>query len=179
MSLDIIVRVWSECFYQLHLRHEIEPTLCYVESDYRSRLLATDPLSGNNIELDVSLAHPWALDVVSKAAKEEGAAGLKRESLKESLYASRDRPASLNTTSFVPLVFEHFGRWGLEAQKFLNHLAMISKTFDMTDCSLDTFKSLWRTRFSVALQKCNAKVIIQKMTHISYSKNSCSLPFSV
>jgi hypothetical protein len=61
----------------MSVRYKIEPSLCYVESHCRPDLLVVDPLSGNNIKLEISLAHSWALDVASKATKEDGEACIK------------------------------------------------------------------------------------------------------
>ena len=66
---------------------------------------------------------------------------------------------------FVPLVFEHFGNWGNEADKFLNDLS--KKSVDAEGRSNEhEFRNRWRRQFSVLLQKCNRSVIL-KVTRLS------------
>ena len=69
--------------------------------------------------------------------------------------------------------WEHFSWWGSDAQRLLNHLATISKLVNMTDNNLDTFKCFWRTHISVALQQCNARVLMQKMTRTEHYISAC------
>ena len=77
-----IVSAWSNCLSQLNLSHKLEPQYRYVK---RSDILIYDPDSGADIELDVSLAHPWCLDSV-KAACREGLEAMKREEKKGGKY---------------------------------------------------------------------------------------------
>ena len=67
---------------------------------------------------------------------------------------------------FVPLVFEHFGKWGNEADKFSNDLS--KKSVD-TEGRLNEhrFRNRWRRHFSILLQKCNSLVILKKVTRLS------------
>ena len=74
-----IVSAWSNCLSQLNLLHKLEPQYRYVNSDKRSDIFILDPNSGADIELDVSLAHPWCLDSVKAASREEGVAGRRRK----------------------------------------------------------------------------------------------------
>ena len=73
-----IVSAWSNCLSQHNLPHKLEPQYRYVNNDKRSDILVFDPDSGANIELDVSLAHPWCLDSVKVASREEGEAAMRR-----------------------------------------------------------------------------------------------------
>ena len=79
-----IVGVWSECLSHLHIMYKKEPKHRYSDSDDRPDIFAVDPETSNDIELDVSMAHPWVLDVVNKAAVEDGTAALPQEELKKS-----------------------------------------------------------------------------------------------
>ena len=67
----------------------------------------------------MSLAHPWCLD---SASREEGVAAMKREEKKEAKYNSKLLPRG-SCPLVIPLVFEHFGRWGKQAVRYLNKLA--------------------------------------------------------
>ena len=147
-----IVGVWSQCLSHLHIVHK-EPKHRYSDSDDRPDMFAVDPETSNDIELSVSMAHPWALDVVNmnKAAVEDGAAALHQEELRKTfLHRAKSLPGGA-TLNFVPLIMEHFGRWGLEA--LLSQLSLIDKLTNLSDNSPDNFKSYCRTRFSVVLQQ--------------------------
>ena len=88
-------------------------------------MYVVDPDSSKEVELDISLAHPWALDALPKAALEDGTAATRREMLQNDKYVKKVRPGG-TTLNFIPLVMEHFGRWRQEAQKYLNQLSTIA-----------------------------------------------------
>ena len=111
-----IVSAWSNCLSQLNLSHKLEPQYRYVNSDKRSDIIVYDPDSGADIELDVSLAHPWCLDSVKAASREEGVAAMKREEKKEEKYNFELLPER-SCPLVIPLVFQHFGRWGEQGGK--------------------------------------------------------------
>ena len=111
-----IVSTWSNCLSQLNLSHKLEPQYRYVNSDKRSDILVYDPDLGADIELDVSLAHPWCLVSVKAASREEGVGAMKREEKKEAKYNSELLPEG-SCPLVIPLVFKHFGRWGEQAGK--------------------------------------------------------------
>ena len=127
-----------------------------------------DPDSGKEVELAISVAHPWALDALPKAALEDGTAATRREMLKMT-YAKKARPCG-TTLNFIPLVMEHFGQWRQEAQEYLNQLS--STATETTECGQNEFNNYWRTRFSIAMQQCNARVLLQKMSRVQYSGDS-------
>ena len=66
----------------------------------------------------------------------------------------------------VPLVIEHFGRWGTKAEKFLQHLSQQSANLE-GNFNVSMFMSYCRKRFSTILQRCNAKVILRKFSKLS------------
>ena len=157
-----IVGLWSECLSHLHIVHKKEPKHHHSDSDDRSDIFAVDLETSNDIELDVSMAHPWALDVVNKAAVEDGAAALCRKELKKSIYRAKSLPGGA-TLNFVPLVLWPFRFRG---KQLLSQLSLIDKLTNLSDNSPDNFKSYWGTRFSAALQQCNAKALIQKISRV-------------
>ena len=61
----------------------------------------------------------------------------------------------------TPLVMEHFGRWGEEEKKFLQKISKHSLD-KIGRPNAPEFIDYWRKRFSVQLQKCNAKVLLKK-----------------
>ena len=65
--------------------------------DSRPDIYVVDPDSGKEVELDIPLAHPWALDTLPKAALEDGTAATRREMLKNDKYAKK---AHWNYTEF-------------------------------------------------------------------------------
>ena len=71
---------------------------------------------------------------------------------------------------FVPLVMEHFGRWGDEATKYLQELSQRS-TDDAGNHNSKAFMCYWRKRFSTTLQKCNAKTICKKILTLTSNDN--------
>ena len=80
-----MVTAWSECLNQAALTHAIEPRYCYSSSQARPDIAiynATD----FNVELDISLAHPWCPDVLPAAALNQGSTTAKREEKKIEKY---------------------------------------------------------------------------------------------
>ena len=65
---NTIVGVWSECLSQLHINHKKEPRERYCDYEDRPGIAIMDPVTGTDAELDVSLAHPWCADILSRAA---------------------------------------------------------------------------------------------------------------
>ena len=84
----------------------------------------------------MSLAHPWCVDILSKATREDEAAAARREEKKVEKYQSKVLPGGLRL-NFVPLVMEHFGRWGNEAQTFLSHLSQLCKNINLDNSPQD------------------------------------------
>ena len=78
---NTIVGVWSECLSQLHVNHKKETRERYCDCEDRPDIAIMDPVTGTDVELDVSLAHPWCADILSRAARsrEDGAAAVRRE----------------------------------------------------------------------------------------------------
>ena len=136
-----------------------------------------DPVTRTDVELDVSLAHPWCADILSRAAQEDGAAAVRREERRVEKYQLKVLPGGL-CLNFVSLVMEHFGRWGRQAQSFLSRLSQLSKSINLGNSDQD-FKCYWTRRFAVALQRCNAKVLIQKMNRSRSKENDISDIYSV
>ena len=66
----------------------------------------------------------------------------------------------------VPLVF---GFWGQEADNFLNSLLKKSKDSESRSTEAD-FRTRWRRQISVIIQRCNARVILQKISRLHVGK---------
>ena len=62
----------------------------------------------------------------------------------------------------VPLVLEQFGHWGQQAEKYLHQLSLRS-TDECGNNNSSQFKTYWRERLSVQLQRCNSRVIYRKV----------------
>ena len=81
-----------------------------------------------------------------------------REEKKTNKYTGEILPGG-TSSKCIPLVFEHFGRWGLQADAFLHTLSKQCSRFEEDPFrSAKQFKTFWRKRFSLILQRCNAKV---------------------
>ena len=147
--------VWSECSSDVHIPHQKEPRHQYTNSDNRPDITLFDSETGQNLDVDVSLAHPWSQDILKRASREEK---------KMNKYAGQFLPCG---SKCVPLVFEHFGRWGLQADTFLCHLSKIlqQNLFAMTNNSRH-----FGERFSTTLQRCNARVVLKKLSRLSDTK---------
>ena len=68
-----------------------------------------NPQSGTDVELDISLTHPWNGDILSLTSKEDGAAAAQREQQKVTKYGHQFDILG-NSSTCTPVVFEHFGR---------------------------------------------------------------------
>ena len=100
--------------------------------------------TGSSYELDFAMAHPWCPGVLSRAANEDGAAVLRAEKRKHSKYSTEILPEGY-ISECIPLVFEHFGRWGWEAQKFFVNISKSSVDEDAWKAQLHRIQDLLET----------------------------------
>ena len=159
-----MVSAWSDCLSQLYLPHNIKPKDRYTTSQGRPDIYVADSHSGLSLELDIALSHPLCMDVLSRAAWLDRAAASRREELKHKKYAAQELSGGF-LPSAIPLVFEHYGRWGEEAQKYLRSLSVLSRDEDGRN-NASQFTTYWRQRFSIQLQYCNANVLARKMSRL-------------
>ena len=157
-----IVSVWSDC---LKIHHKKEPRNRFTNTDDRPDITCFNCGSGSSVELDVAMAHPWSSDIFPTSAITDGAAARRREKRKEDKYQHERLPAG-DFLSFVPLVFEHFGRWGEKAEGFLKELSKESTDEDGHRNTCE-FVGYWRKRLSLQIQKCNAGVILKKLSSLT------------
>ena len=94
----------------------------YRDNEKRPDIVVFDSSSGHNVDLDVSLVHPWRCDYVKNAASDPGYAAKKREQQKDDKYQHELHLTNAAST-FVPLVMECFGRWGERAEEYLKDLS--------------------------------------------------------
>ena len=116
------------------------------------------------MELDVALAHPWAKDILLRAATTGGSAILRREQIKENKSREERLPGGYSP-SVVPLVFKHFGQWGV-TMDYLKVLSTLLRD-EHRRSNISAFTTHWRRCFSIQLQCCNASVIAMKLFHIT------------
>lgn len=64
-----ITSMWSDCLKHLQMTHHKEPKGRYNSGDDIRDIVVFEAGSGCEIELDVSMAHPWHGEIISKAAK--------------------------------------------------------------------------------------------------------------
>ena len=169
-SHNYVVLCWSECMSSLQCQHQIEPKDRYTTSNNRADIVVFDSTCGGNVELDVALAHPWSQDILRSAATTDGAAARRREDIKHNKYSQEQLPGGY-TPTLIPLVFEHFGGWGEEASTFLDKLSKLYRDEEGRNNPSD-FKTHWRRRLSVQLQRCNASVLARKMIRVTYGQNT-------
>ena len=160
-----IVSVWSDCLKSLKIHHKKEPHNRFTNTDDRPDITCFNCGSGSSVELDVAMAHPWSSDIFPTSAITDGAAARRREKRKEDKYQHERLPAG-DFLSFVPLVFEHFGRWGEKAEGFLKELSKESTDEDGHRNTCE-FVGYWRKRLSLQIQKCNAGVILKKLSSLT------------
>ena len=96
---------------------------------------------------------------MKRASRIDGFAASAREDKKKAKYSEHQLPGG-SESKCVPLVLEHFGHWGEEALRFLNQ-------FSRKNQNVVQFKSHWRKRLSIILQKCNARVLLKKLSRLS------------
>ncbi|XP_062499045.1 uncharacterized protein LOC134176390 [Corticium candelabrum] len=173
---DFIVSAWCRCLNSADVLHKKEVRNLYVDSLGRPDIVTFDSGSLTNAEIDVSLAHPYNKEVVSSSAKVTGHASLVREQHKKEKYKQFHHPGG-QRPDVIPLVHEHFGRWGKEAINFLKSLGDRSKD-EYGQYNKKDFMSVSRRRISVALQKGNAKVILRKLDRLNYAFSSLDLAFT-
>ena len=174
-SHDKIVSTWSDCLNHIRLPHKVEPRQQYCSSEARPDIAISSYEEDFDFDLDISLAHPWRADILSYASWEDGVAALKREEKKIEKYQQEARPGG-SAPNLIPLVFEHFGRWGSEAEKFLNKLSKRSRN-EEGKLNASEFKTYWRRLFSITLQRCNSNVLQEKLNRLkvdSYPSNGVS-----
>ena len=111
-------------------------------------------------KLDIALAPSWSSDTFPKSAEIDGAAAKRLEERKHSRYKKERLPGG-TSVSLIPLVLEHYGRWGEEEWRFLQKLAEQSSD-EFGRPNPPEFLDFWRKRFAVQLQRCNASVIRRK-----------------
>ena len=67
-----------------------------------------DSGSGANVQLCMSLAHPWASDCLLKSSTEAGYGAERREEKKDAKYGNKLYLGAM-TPAFIPLAMKHFG----------------------------------------------------------------------
>ena len=114
-----MVTAWFERLNQVALTHAIEPCDCYSSSQPRPDIAiynATD----FNVEIDISLEHPWCSDVLPAAALNQGSTDAQREEKEIEKYHEEEHASTISS----PLDYNHFGHWGNEGQRFLHQLSL-------------------------------------------------------
>ena len=81
-SHNSVLNGWSECLSDFHLPNQTEPRHQYINTEDRPDSTMFDPNTGQNSNLDVSLAHPWSQDIIRRTSKENGHAIATRKETK-------------------------------------------------------------------------------------------------
>ena len=117
----------------------------------------------------MALGHPWSQDILQRAATMDGAAARRKEDVKHSKYG-KEQLAGGYASALIPLGFEHFSGWGKEASTFLKQVSKLYR-YEGRNNSSD-YKTHWRRRLSVQLQRCNASVLTRKMIRVTYGQQT-------
>ena len=170
---DSVVAGWCECLKEVGLHHRKEVRDRYTNNSNRPDIVVFDAGDGSNIDLDISLSHPWSCEAFPRSSSESGCAASRREEKKKVKYLKDLLPGG-STPNFAPLVFEHFGHWGNTATDYLNTLSLRSRDSD-GKCNKAEFRSYWRKKLSVILQRCNAKVLLKKIDRLHLQSSSADI----
>ena len=76
----------------LHIPHEKEPRNLYINTDDRPDITFFDAESEQNLDVDISLAHPWSQSVLKRSSREDGIAARTREEKKTNKYTGEILP---------------------------------------------------------------------------------------
>ena len=156
--------VWSECLKHLNKKLIQEPRNRYCNSDDRPNIAVFDISTGSSYEKDLLWPTHGAL-----MCSQELPMRMVQQHSEQRRGSTQSIPGGY-ISECIPLVFEHFGRWGWEAQKFFINISKSSVDEDGKHNSTE-FKT-WRRRLSIELQRCNAQVIIRKLSRANQSRDS-------
>ena len=91
-SHNCIVDGWTECLSDLHIPYQVEPRHHYTNTDNRPDITIFGIETGQTLDLDISLAHPWSVDNVKRASRIDGFAASTREDKKKAKYSEHQLP---------------------------------------------------------------------------------------
>ena len=118
------------------------------------------------VVMDISITHPCAASFLTDAAAAEGAAARQREQKKMAKYGQAADAAGFR---MVPAVFETFGTAGplfkayfKEVTKPKQNRRSLGDEEGGESWAANTFAAFWQQRISVALQRGNSDVIVQR-----------------
>ena len=92
-----VLHGWSECMSDLHIPHEKEPRNLYVNTEDRPDITFFDAESGQNLDVDISLAHPWSQGILKRSSREDGFAACTREEKKINKYTGEILPGGTSS----------------------------------------------------------------------------------
>ena len=69
---NTILSCWGDWLDELQICHHREPRNRYAETEDRPDIVFFDLESGHDVDLDISLAHPWSLDTIRQAGERNG-----------------------------------------------------------------------------------------------------------
>ena len=96
---DSMMSEWSKCLSSVHLPHKCEPRDRYTHSNNRPDILVYDSETESNVELDMALAHPWASDILPRAATTGGSTAMRREQSRKTSTPRNDYPVDTHQQS--------------------------------------------------------------------------------
>ena len=143
----------------LHIPYQVEPRHHYTNTDNRPDITIFDIETGQTLDLDISLAHPWSVDNVKRASRIDGFAASAREDKKKAKYSEHQLPGVVSPN--VSLLCSNILVVGV--RKLLDSSTnCLGKT--IMCCSS---RVTGENDFSIILQKCNARVLLKKLSRLS------------
>ena len=86
---------WTECLSDLHIPYQVERRHNYTNIDNCPDITVFDIETGQTLDLDISLAHPWSIDNVKRASTIDGFAARAREDKKKAKYSEHQLPGGI------------------------------------------------------------------------------------
>ena len=146
---DRMVRVWHSAVLSTSLQANVEQRGLYSDGR-RPDIVVPDFSEGRALHLDFSATHPCTPSNIAMSSNTTGAAAAKREREKI-LYSDCEG-------IFIPVVTEHHGTWGEEAQKLLKMLAHKAAE-SIPQITKAQYIDFWRKKLSCELLRASLATI--------------------
>ena len=86
LSHNSIVSVWCDYLQEVNTTYRRERRDLYDGTNSHPDIIAFDSKNGRDLEVDISVAHPWNADILLRAAEEDGEGARMREMVKLQKY---------------------------------------------------------------------------------------------
>ena len=149
-----------QCISNVGLRCGKEITEQF-EGKQRPDIAVYDFDNGKKLLLDITIAHSWAQNYISRNFTTEGFAAAERDRIKNNKYLQMSTDLEY---LFRPFSLEVFGRMEESARETLKQVSRLAAP--LARYSSEEFLNKWRRRLSVCLQKGNARILSNNVNTI-------------